>query len=52
MCKLIVENKRWTIEKCGKFDLLGIGTPTQAALIAKRLGVILTEFEDLNKRAA
>lgn len=45
---------RWRISEGSKTILTGIGTATQAALIAKRLGYVLTEFKDLNhlKRVA
>lgn len=52
MCKLIVYHKRWIIKKGDKTVLLGIGTPTDALATAKAYGVIVTEFKDLNKRAA
>jgi len=53
MCKLSVIKKRWLVSKDGKIVLFGIGTSSQAALIAKQHGIVLTEFKDLsNKRAA
>ena len=45
---LSANSYRWRISENGKTILSGIGTATQAALIAKRLGIVLTEFIDLN----
>jgi len=39
---------RWRISEGGEIKLSGIGSAYQAALIAKRLGYVLTEFKDLN----
>ncbi len=46
MCKLSIIKKWWFVSKDGKTVLSGIGTSTQAALIAKQHGYILTEFND------
>ena len=45
---LSANSYRWRISERGKVVLSGIGSATEAALIAKRLGYILTEFKDLN----
>jgi len=45
---LSVSKYRWRISEGHKTVLSGIGSATEAALIAKRLGYILTEFKDLN----
>ncbi len=52
MCKLTILNKWWFISKNGKIVLFGVGTPSQALAIAKANDMVLTEFEDRNKRAA
>jgi len=48
MCKLSVIKNRWRVSKDGEIVLFGTGTSTQAALIAKQHGIVLTEFKDLN----
>ena len=45
---LSVSQYRWRISEGDRIILSGIGTATQAALIAKRLGFVLSEFIDLN----
>jgi len=52
MCKLSVIKNWWLISKDGKIVLSGIGTSSQAALIAKQHGIVLTEFEDRNEKVA
>ncbi|MCH8135729.1 MAG: hypothetical protein IIB77_07105 [Proteobacteria bacterium] len=48
MYKLSVIRNWWLISKDGEIILSGIGTSSQAALIAKQHGIVLTEFKDLN----